>query len=149
MDQGQIITPLISGQKVEFRKKITQEDVNKFAELTGDFSPNHVDEAFMKQSSYGRCIAHGALLIGYMSTASSMIVEKYAGEIKDYTPVSLGYDLIRFIKPVFIDDRIQIKYTVEKYESDKLRSESKIEITNQNRELVAVAKHILRWVSNQ
>jgi 3-hydroxybutyryl-CoA dehydratase len=148
MDQEQKITPLICGQKVKFRKKITQGDVNKFAELTGDFSPNHVDEAFMKKSSYGKCIAHGALLVGYMSTTSSMIVEKYASHIQGYTPVSLGYDRMRFIKPVFIDDNIKVEYTIEKYDTDKLRSLSNIEITNQNGELVAVAKHILKWVTN-
>jgi len=140
--------PFLEGYKVEFIKKVMQSDVNQFAELTGDFSPNHVDEAFMKKSSYGKCIAHGALLVGYMSTTSSMIVEKYASHIQEYTPVSLGYDRIRFIKPVFIDDTIKVEYTIEKYDIDKLRSFSNIEITNQNGELVAVAKHILKWVSN-
>jgi 3-hydroxybutyryl-CoA dehydratase len=102
----------------------------------------------MKKTSYGKCIAHGALLVGYMSTTSSMIVEKYASHIQGYTPVSLGYDRIRFIKPVFIDDNIKVEYTIEKYDIDKLRSFSNIEITNQNGELVAVAEHILKWVSN-
>ncbi len=149
MNQKTITTPFLKGQKVEFIKKVTQNDVNQFAELTGDFSPNHVDEAFMKKSSYGKCIAHGALLVGYMSTTSSMIVEQYANNIEGYTPVSLGYDGIRFIKPVFIDDTIKVEYTIEHYDNDKLRSLSNIEITNQKGELVAVAKHILKWVANQ
>ncbi len=149
MNQKTITTPFLKGQKVEFIKKVTQNDVNQFAELTGDFSPNHVDEAFMKKSSYGKCIAHGALLVGYMSTTSSMIVEQYASNIEGYTPVSLGYDGIRFIKPVFIDDTIKVEYTIEHYDNDKLRSLSNIEITNQKGELVAVAKHILKWVANQ
>jgi acyl dehydratase len=139
---------LKNGNEVSFTKIIGEKDILQFAELTGDFSPNHVDEEFMKKSSYGKRIAHGALLVGYMSTASSMIVEEFSSETADYTPVSLGYDKIRFIKPVFINDTIQVVYKVERVEDAALRSYSKIEIKNQHNDLVAVATHILKWVAN-
>ncbi len=103
----------------------------------------------MKQTSYGRRIAHGALLIGYMSTACSLLLLQYPGADNETTPVSLGYDHVRFIKPVFINDTITVNYTVEKFDSDRDRSYSHVEIVNQNKETVAVAKHILKWVPNR
>jgi len=136
------------GRSVTFEKTITERDINFFAEISGDFSPNHVDEEFMKKSKYGKRIAHGALLVGYMSTTSTMIFEKYPAEDKNSTAVSLGYDRIRFIKPVFINDTITVRYTVAKFDQKLKRSHSNIEITNQNNELVAVATHILKWVPN-
>jgi len=136
------------GCSVSFNKTIRESDILQFAEITGDFSPNHIDESYMKNSTYGKRIAHGALLIGYMSTTSTMIFDKYPGVDRNSTAVSLGYDRIRFIKPVFINDTITIRYTVEKIDKELKRSQSNIEITNQNNELVAVATHILKWVPN-
>src|SRR3954447_9907414 len=100
------------GQRVSFSKTVAESDVYLFAGITGDFAPNHVDEQFMRQTQYGRRIAHGALLVGYMSRASTMIVDKIAGEGAALYPVSLGYDRIRFLKPVFIGDTITVSYVV-------------------------------------
>jgi len=136
------------GSTVNFTKTIFEGDILHFAEISGDFSPNHVDKEFMKNSSYGKCIAHGALLVAYMSKASSLILEEYPNKDHQATAVSLGYDKIRFIKPVFIDDTITLTYTVKEYDQKSKRSSSQIEITNQHSELVAVATHILKWVAN-
>lgn len=136
------------GCSVTFSKTVGESDIYLFAGITGDLSPNHVDREFMKQTAYGRRIAHGSLLIGYMSTASTMILQKYPAEDEDMTPVSLGYDRIRFLKPVFINDTITVHYQIESVDREKNRSLSDIEITNQHGDLVAVAKHILKWVPN-
>ena len=136
------------GRSVHFSKVVSEKDINLFAELSGDFSPNHVDEEFMKKSAFGKRIAHGALLVGYMSKASSLILEEYPVKDGDATAVSLGYDKIRFIKPVFIDDTITVSYTVDDVDRASKQSRSTIEIINQKDELVAVATHILKWVQN-
>jgi len=73
---------------------------------------------------------------------------KNPGSDNDTTPVSLGYDHVRFIKPVFINDTITVNYTVEDFGSERSRSYSNVEIVNQNNETVADAKHILKWVPN-
>lgn len=136
------------GCRVTFSKTVGESDIYLFAGITGDLSPNHVDREFMKNSAYGRRIAHGSLLIGYMSTASTMILQKYPSNDRDMTPVSLGYDRIRFLKPVFINDTITVNYEIEAVDSEKNRSISNIEVTNQHGEIVAVASHILKWVPN-
>ncbi len=136
------------GSEVSFTKVVTEVDINQFAQLSGDFAPNHVDEEFMRKSTYGKRIAHGALLVAYSSKASSMIIEEFSATQENATPISLGYDRIRFIKPVFIDDEIEIRYTVESYDRQASRSNAKIEIKNQDDQLVAVATHIMKWVPN-
>ena len=136
------------GCSVLIKKKVKESDVLQFAELTGDFSPNHVDEEYMRKTTYKKRIAHGALLVGYMSNASTLILEQFPLEDQNVTAVSLGYDRVRFIKPVFIEDTITINYRVDEIDSDKNRSYSSIEITNQEGAIVAVATHILCWVPN-
>ena len=136
------------GNQVRFSKTIGESDVYLFAGITGDLAPNHVDEAFMERTSYGRRIAHGALLIGFMSTASTMMVERHGGLEGSETPVSLGYDRIRFTAPVFFGDTITVTYRVAEIDPARRRARSAIEVTNQDGATVAVAEHILKWVPN-
>jgi 3-hydroxybutyryl-CoA dehydratase len=58
------------GDKVTVSKTVGEVDVTLFAGVSGDHYAAHTDHEFMKQSTYGQRIAHGALLVGYMSAAS-------------------------------------------------------------------------------
>jgi 3-hydroxybutyryl-CoA dehydratase len=136
------------GDKVSFSKTVGEYDVYGFAGITGDFSGNHVDEEFMKRSVYGRRIAPGVLLVGYMSTCSSMMIERSRGTASGETPVSLGYDRIRFLGAVFIGDKITVTYRIAEIDPERRRSRSEIEVRNQHGDLVAVAQHILKWTRN-
>jgi 3-hydroxybutyryl-CoA dehydratase len=136
------------GDQVQFAKTVGETDVYLFAGITGDFSGNHVNEEFMKHTAYGRRIAHGVLLVGFMSTTSTLMIAKAGGTGSGETPVSLGYDRIRFLGPVFIGDTITVTYTIAEVDPERRRSRSEIEVRNQQGDLVAVAQHILKWVSN-
>jgi 3-hydroxybutyryl-CoA dehydratase len=136
------------GDQVSFSKTVGESDVYLFAGITGDFSGNHVDEEFMKRSVYGRRIAHGVLLVGYMSTCSTKMIDKASGTASGETPVSLGYDRIRFLGPVFIGDTVTIAYRIVEIDAERRRSRSEIEVRNQDGDLVAVAQHILKWTRN-
>ena len=136
------------GDVTVFSKTVGEADVYAFAGITGDFSPNHVNEQVMRQSQYGGRIAHGALLVGYMSTASTMACgdagsRRVAG---GEMPVSLGYDRLRFLKGVRFGDTITVTYTISEIDIGKRRSVATVDVTNQDRELVATAKHIIKWV---
>lgn len=135
------------GHAVSFTKTVSESDVYLFAGITGDLSPNHVDKSYMERSRYGRRMAHGALLVGFMSTASSMAIA-HCRDDESETPVSVGFDRVRFIKPVFLGDTVTVGYKITSVDLVRRRSVSKIEITNQDGILVAVASHILQWVSN-
>ena len=134
------------GAQVTFSKTVSESDVYMYAGITGDFSPNHVNKAYMEKSSYGKLMAHGALMIGFMSTASTMAIAHTRDA--DETPVSLGYDRIRFLKPVFLGDTITVTYTFTAIDIEAKRSTADIEITNQDDELTTVGQHILKWVPN-
>ena len=136
------------GDEVCFSKTVGESDVYLFAGITGDLSGNHVNEEFMRKSSYGRRIAHGALMVGFMSTASTMMIDFAGSTGGDETAVSLGYDRIRFLAPVFIGDTITVTYRIAAVDAARRRSTSDISITNQQGELVAVGNHILKWVAN-
>ena len=62
------------GDRVSFAKTVGESDVYLFAGITGDLAVNHVNEAYMAKSKYGRRIAHGVLLVGFMSTCSTMMI---------------------------------------------------------------------------
>ena len=133
------------GLSVTFRKTVSESDVYLFAGITGDLSPNHVDEEFMKGTPYGGRIAHGALLVGYMSGCSTDIVEK-CESMRAFQPVSLGYDKIRFLKGVRIGDTIHLDYKITSVDEIKNRTMADITIHNQRGDLVAVATHIMTWL---
>jgi acyl dehydratase len=45
------------------RRTITDADVAQFASLSGDHNPLHTDEAYARTTVFGRCIAHGVLVL--------------------------------------------------------------------------------------
>ena len=48
-------------------KQITQKDINRYAEASGDFNPIHIDESFAAKTPLGGTIAHGMLILAYAS----------------------------------------------------------------------------------
>ena len=137
------------GETVSFSKTVGETDIYLFAGITGDFAGNHVNEEYMKKSRYGKRIAHGALMVGYMSTASTMMIDRSVRQGISATPVSLGYDRVRFVAPVFINDTITVTYTIKEIDRERNRSRSTVEVTNQDGATVAVAEHILAWVAKE
>ncbi|HWM42696.1 MAG TPA: MaoC/PaaZ C-terminal domain-containing protein [Burkholderiales bacterium] len=135
------------GQHYTFAKTVGETDVTLFAGLTGDFSDTHINEQYMRnRSNLGGRIAHGALLVGYMSTASTISIAHIIHQegLTDF-PVSAGYDKVRFLKPVRLGDTITVHYTVASVDRERGRSTAKVEVKNEKDELVAVAEHIMRW----
>jgi len=132
------IEDVVVGTSLIFRKTVSEADVYLYAGITGDFSPNHVDEEYMSKGQYGARVAHGTLLMGFMSTASArMRVGRTA---------SLGYDKVRFLRPVFFGDTIETRYTITAVDIEKRRMITEVKCTNQKGDLVAVATHIKAFV---
>jgi 3-hydroxybutyryl-CoA dehydratase len=48
-------------------KMLSQEKIDRYARASGDFNPLHVDPAFAAQTPFGGTIAHGMLLLAYLS----------------------------------------------------------------------------------
>ena len=62
------LTELSEGMNLpEVKKSITQENINLYAEASKDFNPIHIDEDFAKKTPLGGTIAHGMLILAYVS----------------------------------------------------------------------------------
>ena len=135
------------GQHYKFAKTVGETDVTLFAGITGDFSDTHINEQYMKdKSNLGGRIAHGALIVGFMSTVSTISIQHVIHmEGLDDFPVSAGYDRIRFLKPVMLGDTVTVHYRVSEVDKARGRSAATMEAGNQHDETVAIGTHVMRW----
>ena len=129
------------GDETTFSKTVGETDIYLFAGITGDFFEMHVNEEVMESSRFGARIAHGALIVGFMSTTAGMMITRSGDHA-----VSLGYDRVRFTAPVFIGDTITVTYRITSLVPEKSRALADVVAINQRGETVAVATHILRYL---
>jgi 3-hydroxybutyryl-CoA dehydratase len=139
--QGRTVDDVPIGKRTRVSKTVSETDVYLFAGITGDLDPNHVDEDFAARTSLGGRVAHGALILGYTSAASTRILEDFERPM-----VSVGYDRVRFLRPVHLGDTITVDYEITGVVPEKERIVSRIEVANQRGELVCVADHIMQLV---
>jgi acyl dehydratase len=134
------------GETAEFSKTLTETDLALFSAISGDFDPIHVDEAYARTTPFGRRIAHGILAMALLSTVSAMISRRARERGSRGTSVSLGYDRIRFLKPVFVGDTLTARYTILELDPDTRRSRSKVEVFCNGTELAVAGEHIMKWL---
>ena len=56
------------GMRGEYRRRISQADVEHFAEVSGDVNPLHLDAAFAERTMFKGCIVHGMYSAAMIST---------------------------------------------------------------------------------
>ena len=72
MSAGQL-SELKEGMSLpELKRTITQQNINLYAEASRDFNPVHIDEDFAKKTPLGGTIAHGMLVLAYVSQMMSV-----------------------------------------------------------------------------
>jgi oxepin-CoA hydrolase / 3-oxo-5,6-dehydrosuberyl-CoA semialdehyde dehydrogenase len=104
----------IGDQIITAKRLITADDINQFADLTGDHFYAHISTSDFTGTMFEQQVAHGYLM---MSIAAGLFVDGY-----DKNPVLLNYgiDELRFTKPVYPGTEIYIRFTCkEKLPSDK------------------------------
>ena len=136
----------VTSLTVSFTASVTADTVDRFARLSGDDYEAHTDEEFMARSPFGQRIAHGALLVGYMSAAGTKAIRASRERGNDSVPVSLGYDRLRFVAPVFLGDTVTVSYEVQGVDAERRRSTAKVQVVNQAGTLVASADHLMKWM---
>lgn len=115
-------------------REVTLDDIEKFANFTGDTFYAHMDDEAAKRNPFfpGR-VAHGYLLLSF---AAGLFVEPNEGPVLANT----GLDNLRFMKPVQAGDSIKVRLTVKtKTPRNKEYGEVRwhVTLTNQNDEQVA------------
>ena len=114
------------GDKFSTAREVTDELIRKFAEVSGDFNPIHLDEEFAAETRFGRRIAHGMLSGAFISAVLGY-------EFKERKIVYLSQTL-KFVAPVFIGDTVTATATVTHIREDKPIVTLETVCTNQNAE---------------
>ncbi len=118
----------IGDQLITEKRLITAEDINQFADLSGDHFYAHLNSTDFTGTMFERQVAHGYLL---MSMAAGLFVDSY-----EKNPVLLNYgiDELRFTKPVYPGSEMHIRFTCK----EKIRQEKK--------EPTDIDKGIVKWM---
>ena len=86
------------GMSVSYSQTVTDSDIKKFAEISGDRNPVHLEEEFAENSRYKKRIAHGLLTASYFS---ALFGTKIPGKGCVYASQSL-----KFKRPVYLGDTV-------------------------------------------
>lgn len=118
----------IGDQLLTEKRLITAEDIDQFADLSGDHFYAHLRDTDFSGTMFEKQVAHGYLI---MSLAAGLFVSSY-----DKNPVLLNYgiDELRFTKPVYPGSEIQVRFTCK----EKTRQEKK--------ESTDIDKGIVKWL---
>jgi acyl dehydratase len=93
------------GQEARFEALITAADVDRFAELSGDVSPLHTDQAFAAARGFGDRVVHGAYLAALASRLCGMVLPGRNGLL---LAMSLS-----FAAPTLVGTRVTVTGTVD------------------------------------
>lgn len=127
----------IGDQIVTEKRTITSEDIDRFADLSGDHFYAHIKTTDFSGTMFEQQVAHGYFI---MSIAAGLFVDSY-----ELNPVLLNYgiDELRFTKPVYPGAEIHIRFTCkEKLPNDKRVIEKPEEIKRGD----DIEKGIVKWL---
>jgi acyl dehydratase len=121
------------------RRTVTETDNLLFSTLTHNPAQLHLDAESMKHSEYGQVLVNSTFTLGLMVGVS--VADTTLGT----AIANLGWDEVRFPKPVFIGDTLRIETEVAELRASKSRPEAGIvtflhRAYNQRDELVASCK---------
>lgn len=111
---GSYFEDLAVGMEASYSKKISNEDVLAFAELSGDVNPVHLDDEFAAGTIFKRRIAHGFLTGSLFST---VLGTKLPGPGCIYLSQSL-----KFRAPVYIGDEVVATLRLTGLDPEKARA---------------------------
>jgi acyl dehydratase len=89
--------------------RVTQEMINRFADVTGDHQWIHVDvDRASRETPFGSTIAHGFLTVSLLAELSRQTIE-VRGDYK--MRINYGFNKLRFVSPVPAGARIRARFT--------------------------------------
>ena len=93
------------GDSAELTRKLTTQDIELFAVMSGDVNPAHVDEAFAKSDIFHKVIAHGMW-------GGALVSAVLGTELPGPGTVYLNQNL-SFLRPVGLGDTVTVRVTVK------------------------------------
>lgn len=107
------IDELEVGQSATYERTVGEDDIVRFAEISGDDNPVHLDEEFAAKTLFKGRIAHGMLAAAFISTT---VGTKLPGYGCIYVSQSL-----KFRAPVRIGDTVTTTATVKALDKERKR----------------------------
>lgn len=126
------------GTRATRERTITDDDIVRFAEVSGDRNPVHLDEEYAAHSPFGQRIAHGFLVGSLISATIGM-------DLPGPGSIYLGQTL-KFVAPVHIGDTVTVSVEVIKVREDKRLITLRTDCTNQNGILVITGEATVKYV---
>jgi len=105
----------IGDQLITEKRTVTSDDIDKFAELTGDHFYAHIKDTDFNDTMFEQQVAHGYFI---MSMAAGLFVDSFK-----INPVLLNYgiDELRFTKPVYPGHEIYVRFTCKEKVEQELK----------------------------
>jgi oxepin-CoA hydrolase/3-oxo-5,6-dehydrosuberyl-CoA semialdehyde dehydrogenase len=126
----------IGDQLITEKRMITAEDIDRFADLSGDHFYAHLSATDFTDTMFDEKVAHGYFII---SAAAGLFVDSY-----EKNPVLLNYGIeeLRFTKPVYSGTKIYVRFTCKEKISQELK-----EITPETAHVkgIDIPKGIVKW----
>ncbi len=125
------------GARAERVRIITDEDIVRFAEVSGDYNPIHLDADHAALSPFGQRIAHGMLIVSMISALIGM-------ELPGAGSIYMGQTL-KFLAPVHIGDAVTASVEVIGVRVDKRIITLRTDCTNQKGVLVLTGEAVVKY----
>lgn len=101
------------GQEYQQTVHITQDQIDAFAQVSGDHNPLHTNPEFARKSIFGRTVAHG---VYGLSLISAVLGTYFPG----FGTIYMSQEA-KFLKPIFIDESVRIRVRVKELQPEKKR----------------------------
>jgi acyl dehydratase len=108
------------GRVVTVKHTFSQEDFDRFAVLSGDDNPIHVDPEFSSRTRFGRTVAHGMLLY---SSICMVLGTQFPGPCT----IQLEQDL-KFTTPTYAGEEVTIRLEVISFQPEERLMELKTQV---------------------
>ncbi len=126
----------IGDQLTTEKRKITSEDIDRFADLSGDHFYAHIESTDFSDTMFEKQVAHGYFI---MSAAAGLFVDDY-----EKNPVLLNYGIeeLRFTKPVYPGDEIFVRFTCKEKKTQEIKEAKPGEVLPKGSD---IPKGIVKW----
>lgn len=144
MVSGRRLSELSQGMALPgIKKVVTQENINLYAQASRDFNPIHIDQDFARKTPLGGTIAHGMLILAYVS---QMMTAAFG-----QSWLSQGKLNVRFRAPARPGETITVSGKIRKVEKSEDQTLISCEVlcVNQNGESVITGETQVRVKNNE
>lgn len=123
------------GTVMTLKRVLTQQDFNRFAALSGDNNPIHVDPEFSARTRFGKTVAHGMFLYSLICAAIGRLFPR---------ATQLNQDLI-FPSPTYVGESVTVSLTVVDIKPTERLARLQTVITQANGRVSCQGETLIRW----